>query len=842
MDFDCIMPKPKRVILSGGEAFAWPASIVWSCEFASVGIERRLDEMGARRVSTAAEGRPALAIRKGDAGAPASLRGDLRDEAYHLNVGKDGILIEAATAHGAFNGLSTLLQMLKLAKGAPLPTVDIVDWPDVKLRAFHIALANGDAPSIERFVRFVETLASLKYNALVIEYDNRFPWVSHPKIAHRNAYSLEQLGRLVRVAEENFVETIPLLDSLGHAQPYLVHKEYAHLRELPDQVAELCPQHPGSLALMKELWAEVLALHRNSRYAHITGDEVFRMGGFCPQCAEHAAKGTLAKLFTGYYAALSRWIVAQGKIPMLWDDMLWKYPEDLDNFPRDIVLTAWCYHGLDERRWRFRFGEFNPEGECSPARQALFRKCWATDTPGEWRSYPMFTFFVEQGFTVMGSTAASASGSPCSMARPRERFLNCRTYAEAIAAQGGTGVINTFWSSPGTVEEAWPGVVAGADFPWHSRPETFERFAERLAGGFLAGDGMSAARLLAFDGRLHRRNPGFINGFDELAWRGGTAGDAPIHVVPGAPHASGPRHQQSRDSTSSIGPGGDGRDFTAFLGIAERFMDLDETLWRRSAEMARDAVGEGDDVPIDIAPAANCSVDTCMAAGASRFTFGHGDVVARGVRFVVPDSGRDNAIVTICGTDPRVDCTPRPIPVGGSFDTLFFLTTAHFASAGKPLAAMTVDYDDGSQGKWDVVAGVSTDDWWAKPSILSQGICAWTGMVEDMPIFVYLSWWRNPHPERPIASIRFSPAVKDADKPRLVLLGVTGRKRAGGKPGKGDVAGADGALAVTADTIAAVEREYIDACARIMAADEASGAAKAIFARIRHHRDVLRGG
>jgi hypothetical protein len=304
MNFDHIFPKPKIVELSAGGALVLPDRITWSSDFESPGIEQRFDEMEWRRVRNFAAGSTLLTIRNRDAGAPASIDKERKDEAYRIEVGTRGISIDALTAHGAFNAVSTLLQMLRLANGAPLPAAVIIDWPDVRMRAFHIALADGDAPSIERFVQFVKTLAGLKYNALVIEYDDRFPWVSHPQIAHRNAYTMVQLQRLLQVAEENFVEAIPLLDSLGHAAPYLVHKEYAHLRELPDRTDELCPQNPGSLMLMKELWPEVLTLHKHSRYAHITGDEVFRMGGFCPKCAKFAREGFEVSPQRGFYNSL----------------------------------------------------------------------------------------------------------------------------------------------------------------------------------------------------------------------------------------------------------------------------------------------------------------------------------------------------------------------------------------------------------------------------------------------------------------------------------------------------------------------------------------------------------
>ncbi len=144
---------------------------------------------------------------------------------------------------------------------------------------------------------------------------------------------------------------------------------------------------------------------------------------------------------------------------------------------------------------------------------------------------------------------------------------------------------------------------------------------------------------------------------------------------------------------------------------------------------------------------------------------------------------------------------------------------------------MAADYEDGSCAECQFVSGVNTDDWWGKPAILAKGICAWMGLVEDMPIFAYLSWWSNPYPERVIKAIRFSPAVKDADKPRLILLGVTGRRMSNGKTAKFDAAGIRATLATTG-----MPRPVSSTTSR-----NAAASSRNAFVRTRKHLDKLSG-
>ena len=142
------------------------------------------------------------------------------------------IVIDASSGNGAFYALQTLKQLINLS-GDQLPVLAVEDSPELPFRGFHSNMALY-TPSFESMKRIIADLAKLKINAFVIEYDDRFPWHKHPDIVNPEHFTIDQIRELQDLASDNFIELIPLLDSLGHAEQYLKHSRYKHLRELPE--------------------------------------------------------------------------------------------------------------------------------------------------------------------------------------------------------------------------------------------------------------------------------------------------------------------------------------------------------------------------------------------------------------------------------------------------------------------------------------------------------------------------------------------------------------------------------------------------------------------------------
>ncbi len=93
-------------------------------------------------------------------------------------------------------------------------------------------------------------MASFKYNALLIEYEDKLPFKRHTHLRHeRFAFTDEELVRLRETARRNFIEILPLQQTFGHLEYVLKHNGHKALKETPEAIGELCPAHPESFSL-----------------------------------------------------------------------------------------------------------------------------------------------------------------------------------------------------------------------------------------------------------------------------------------------------------------------------------------------------------------------------------------------------------------------------------------------------------------------------------------------------------------------------------------------------------------------------------------------------------------
>ena len=89
----------------------------------------------------------------------------------------------------------------------------------------------------------------------------------------------------------------PCAEGLDHLQR--VHERYAELRELPDHYFQACPSNPKSFELVRDMLAEVIAVHGKLRYLHVGADETELLGR-CSACAAQVAKADRLALYLDY--------------------------------------------------------------------------------------------------------------------------------------------------------------------------------------------------------------------------------------------------------------------------------------------------------------------------------------------------------------------------------------------------------------------------------------------------------------------------------------------------------------------------------------------------------------
>ncbi|KOB66843.1 Hexosaminidase D, partial [Operophtera brumata] len=87
-------------------------------------------------------------------------------------------------------------------------------------------------------------------------------------------YSEDEITDLLQFTQDNRLEPIQLVQSLGHLEFVLKHNEFVHMRELREFPSVLCPTRPGGRELIVAMIHQLLAKQPYARFIHIGADEV----------------------------------------------------------------------------------------------------------------------------------------------------------------------------------------------------------------------------------------------------------------------------------------------------------------------------------------------------------------------------------------------------------------------------------------------------------------------------------------------------------------------------------------------------------------------------------------
>lgn len=262
-------------------------------------------------------------------------------EGYLLSIQEDTLQISSNDEQGLFYGLQTVKQWFDIPGK---PTLEISDWPNLFLRSDYLDM-RGLFPKFENLLNYIKEMAHFKLNTLVVEYEDKLPRKREEFCHPTQSWTKEQLNQFLKVAEENFINIIPLQQTFGHLEYALKLPEYEYLRETPETVGEMCPLKKGAFELAASLIEESVELHPNSKYIHLGCDEVWSLG----QSEECKKSGlTRGQISVQFINKLAEKTVSLGKTPVVWHDMLAEADdESLAKLNKSIIVAVWLYSPED---------------------------------------------------------------------------------------------------------------------------------------------------------------------------------------------------------------------------------------------------------------------------------------------------------------------------------------------------------------------------------------------------------------------------------------------------------------------------------------------------------------
>ncbi len=215
---------------------------------------------------------------------------------------------------------------------------------NTRLCAIHLDL-KGLPPTPARLISLLDLIAASGYNAILVEWEDTFPWTCDQRYRGATFYSEQVIGQFVRRAAELQIELIPLVQSIGHLEMALRHDDNEHLREQVDCFDCLNPLAPGADQLIQDMVDDVLRLMPGLKYFHLGGDEAWLFGTH-EMTRTYAQEHGKDRLYLYHLDPILDKLAGCGVRPMLWHDMMIEWDDDaLRQLSHKADLTVWGYHG-----------------------------------------------------------------------------------------------------------------------------------------------------------------------------------------------------------------------------------------------------------------------------------------------------------------------------------------------------------------------------------------------------------------------------------------------------------------------------------------------------------------
>jgi len=287
--------------------------------------------------------------------------------------------------------------------------------PVVGKRGVHMDL-KGLPPTAERFVDLLKIFSAARYNVVLIEWEDSFPWTVDKRFRSPAAYTPEDIKRFQQAAKELGLELIPLVQCLGHMETPLSVPGNEKLREVADNSGTLNPLAPGARKLIQGMVDDVIKLMPDVRHFHLGGDEAWVLGQD-PKCKEFIEKNGKGALYLHHVEPILDNLNSRNIRPILWHDMMIHFDsETLKSLAKKCDLMTWGYQG---------------------------------DPVTNKRHYSIehIKRFVEHGITLWGATAyKGAEGYNVDLPDIAGRAENAKAWIRVAGRFKYKGVVATAWS------------------------------------------------------------------------------------------------------------------------------------------------------------------------------------------------------------------------------------------------------------------------------------------------------------------------------------------------------------------------------------------------------------
>ncbi|GJQ63234.1 MAG: hypothetical protein SCALA702_22870 [Melioribacteraceae bacterium] len=286
------------------------------------------------------------------------------NEGYVLSISETGIELSSSTAKGAFNGIMTLIQILENYGFEQVPSLKIVDYPDLEVRGISDDISRGQVSTLENFKRIIDFMAKYKLNTYMPYMEDVIELKSYPQIGkNRGALTREEIKEILTYAESNFIDVIPIFQTLGHYENILLDEDFLEYAEFPG-AASLNVSNPKTYEFLENMLVEVFELFP-SEYFHMGADESFDVG--LGESKHLVDESSIAMVHADHYQKIYDICKKHGKKVIMYGDIILRHPEILERLPKDIIIVDWHYRAKYDYSSTETFNSYGHKYYVSPS-------------------------------------------------------------------------------------------------------------------------------------------------------------------------------------------------------------------------------------------------------------------------------------------------------------------------------------------------------------------------------------------------------------------------------------------------------------------------------------------
>ncbi len=442
-----ILPKPQKITYGPTELPLSGVSIGFAQTpasediFAAEELASEVSEITGTlvHIDKTGKGKPTFILERTGAVDPLPIPGEEAGpssrEAYQISIGKKQARITAGSSAGLFYGVQTLRQMIEGSGGqAVLPECEVMDWPSMAYRGFMMDMSHTQLPCVEEIKRQLDFLSGWKANQYFFYSEASIELEGFPLLMANARFTREQVREIIDFARERHIDVVPNMELYGHLHDLFRLEHYADMAVIPHG-GEFSPTDPRVEPLLEDWITQIAGLFPSS-FFHIGFDETWLI-------EKEAGKINLPaeSLYLKMLNQTTGLVEQQGKVPLVWADMLQKYPSIIPEVSDEAIVIPWHYFPREETDYDRLLGPFAEAEIPMIVQSALINWNWV---------YPAFEI----------------------------SFENTDLLIRVGRKYNAIGFINSGWTddTQTIMRMSWPDLAYGSAASWQAIPMDRENF------------------------------------------------------------------------------------------------------------------------------------------------------------------------------------------------------------------------------------------------------------------------------------------------------------------------------------------------------------------------------